>query len=158
SFHISSSRAARRFHTWHPCNSARGFPGPAAEEMVGVRGFEPPAPCSQSRCATRLRHTPLSVRLYHSYCPPRTAGPHPRDVRRLPHLSYCSPRTAGPALRRPAARLAGEQPPCSRQRQTAVTHLRLFLVRELGEGAAERREEEHRVVAEAARASRGFRD
>jgi hypothetical protein len=27
--------------------------------MVGVRGFEPPAPCSQSRCATRLRHTPM---------------------------------------------------------------------------------------------------
>src|SRR5438093_8522293 len=26
--------------------------------MVGVRGFEPPAPCSQSRCATGLRHTP----------------------------------------------------------------------------------------------------
>src|SRR5438105_873433 len=27
-------------------------------KMVGVRGFEPPAPCSQSRCATGLRHTP----------------------------------------------------------------------------------------------------
>src|SRR4029079_17529660 len=27
--------------------------------MVGVRGFEPPAPCSQSRCATGLRHTPM---------------------------------------------------------------------------------------------------
>jgi hypothetical protein len=26
--------------------------------MVGARGFEPPTPCSQSRCATRLRHTP----------------------------------------------------------------------------------------------------
>ncbi len=26
--------------------------------MVGARGFEPPAPCSQSRCATRLRHAP----------------------------------------------------------------------------------------------------
>ena len=26
--------------------------------MVGVEGFEPPTPCSQSRCATRLRHTP----------------------------------------------------------------------------------------------------
>src|SRR5262249_14898848 len=29
-------------------------------EMVGVRGFEPPTPCSQSRCATGLRHTPNS--------------------------------------------------------------------------------------------------
>src|SRR5262245_40627674 len=27
-------------------------------EVVGVRGFEPPTPCSQSRCATGLRHTP----------------------------------------------------------------------------------------------------
>ncbi len=26
--------------------------------MVGVPGFEPGAPCSQSRCATRLRYTP----------------------------------------------------------------------------------------------------
>src|ERR687889_1612923 len=25
---------------------------------VGARGFEPPTPCSQSRCATRLRHAP----------------------------------------------------------------------------------------------------
>src|SRR5207245_2407733 len=27
------------------------------------RGFEPPAPCSQSRCATRLRHTPSAGRV-----------------------------------------------------------------------------------------------
>jgi len=26
--------------------------------LVGARGFEPPTPCSQSRCATRLRHAP----------------------------------------------------------------------------------------------------
>ena len=26
--------------------------------MVGVQGFEPWTPCSQSRCATRLRYTP----------------------------------------------------------------------------------------------------
>ncbi len=26
--------------------------------MVGVKGFEPPAPCSQSTCATGLRYTP----------------------------------------------------------------------------------------------------
>ena len=25
---------------------------------VGVAGFEPTTPCSQSRCATKLRHTP----------------------------------------------------------------------------------------------------
>ena len=28
------------------------------EKVVGVQGFEPWTPCSQSRCATRLRHTP----------------------------------------------------------------------------------------------------
>ena len=31
---------------------------PEQPEMVGVEGFEPPTPCSQSRCATRLRYTP----------------------------------------------------------------------------------------------------
>ncbi len=30
--------------------------------MVGVKGFEPPAPCSQSTCATRLRYTPFVSR------------------------------------------------------------------------------------------------
>ena len=33
----------------------------AAEELVGVERFELPTSCSQSRCATRLRHTPLTV-------------------------------------------------------------------------------------------------
>ena len=27
-------------------------------EVVGARGFEPPTPCAQGRCATRLRYTP----------------------------------------------------------------------------------------------------
>src|SRR6185295_16231126 len=30
-------------------------------EMVGVGRFELPTPCSRSRCATRLRYTPLAV-------------------------------------------------------------------------------------------------
>ena len=30
----------------------------AAASLVGARGFEPPTPCPQSRCATRLRHAP----------------------------------------------------------------------------------------------------
>ena len=33
-------------------------------EMVGVPGFEPGAPCSQSRCATRLRYTPTRRNLF----------------------------------------------------------------------------------------------
>ena len=31
------------------------------EKMVGVKGFEPPTPCSQSTCATKLRYTPLGT-------------------------------------------------------------------------------------------------
>ena len=31
-------------------------------EMVGETGFEPATPCSQSRCATRLRHAPTLVK------------------------------------------------------------------------------------------------
>ena len=42
--------------------------------MVGVRGFEPPTPCSQSRCATELRHTPVCPREY-------TARPEARSRR-----------------------------------------------------------------------------
>ena len=29
--------------------------------MVGAEGFEPPALCSQSRCATRLRYAPTFI-------------------------------------------------------------------------------------------------
>ena len=32
--------------------------------MVGVQGFEPWTPCSQSRCATRLRYTPTETLFY----------------------------------------------------------------------------------------------
>ena len=32
--------------------------------LVGVRGLEPPTPCTPCKCATRLRHTPLSHRVY----------------------------------------------------------------------------------------------
>jgi hypothetical protein len=35
--------------------------------VVGTRGFEPPTPCSQSRCATRLRHVPTAT--YHRLRP-----------------------------------------------------------------------------------------
>ena len=33
------------------------------KSLVGLRGFEPPTPCSRSRCATRLRYTPTRGRL-----------------------------------------------------------------------------------------------
>ena len=31
---------------------------PFDQVLVGAEGFEPPTPCSQSRCATRLRYAP----------------------------------------------------------------------------------------------------
>jgi hypothetical protein len=37
-------------------------PPHAARGTVGVAGFEPTTPCSQSRCATKLRHTPVRAR------------------------------------------------------------------------------------------------
>ncbi len=35
-------------------------PRRSGRQMVGAEGFEPPTPCSQSRCATRLRHAPIT--------------------------------------------------------------------------------------------------
>ncbi len=29
--------------------------------LVGVRGFEPPTPSSRTKCATKLRYTPMSA-------------------------------------------------------------------------------------------------
>ena len=42
-------------------------PGSAALgcRSIGARGFEPPTPCTQGRCATRLRHAPRSGRRRH---------------------------------------------------------------------------------------------
>src|SRR5881398_3417483 len=34
---------------------------PVVETVVGVQGFEPWTPCSQSRCATGLRYTPIEA-------------------------------------------------------------------------------------------------
>ena len=32
-------------------------------ELVGVRGFEPPAPASRTQCSTRLSYTPMKLKL-----------------------------------------------------------------------------------------------
>ncbi len=40
-----------------PATLARKCPF-AGCSMIGTAGFEPATPCSQSRCATRLRHAP----------------------------------------------------------------------------------------------------
>ncbi len=34
------------------------------EKMVGVRGFEPPAPASRRQCSTKLSYTPTVFKLY----------------------------------------------------------------------------------------------
>ena len=52
-----------------PKTSERISAGRRVLRVIGkigrVRGFEPPTPCSQSRCATGLRHTPkIPVRVY----------------------------------------------------------------------------------------------
>ena len=38
--------------------AVKGALGPGKAGLVGAEGFEPPTLCSQSRCATRLRHAP----------------------------------------------------------------------------------------------------
>ena len=55
--------------------STKAHNGPLFGMVVGVQGFEPWTPCSQSRCATRLRYTPTTSIL--TACPtqfPRFPG------------------------------------------------------------------------------------
>src|SRR5256885_9962107 len=71
-------------------------------EMVGVRGFEPPAPCSQSRCATGLRHTPTDPRAD----APDSGVYHPVRKRR-------AARTARPRWSRSEEHTSELQSPCN---------------------------------------------
>ena len=48
-----------------PLDHGAIFPIRRRVVAVGVKGFEPPAPCSQSTCATRLRYTPSFPCLLH---------------------------------------------------------------------------------------------
>ena len=51
-----------------------------SKEMVGETGFEPATPCSQSRCATRLRYSPwdgilgLPLRFVNEFGQPQSGG------------------------------------------------------------------------------------
>jgi hypothetical protein len=59
---ISPFRAFRTMPAqWHIC---RCF-------LVGTAGFEPATPCSQSRCATKLRHVPLLLQASRGGTAPR---------------------------------------------------------------------------------------
>src|SRR5438876_11443290 len=44
------------------CRDARGQFPKALILLVGVAGFEPATPSSRTRCATRLRYTPIFAR------------------------------------------------------------------------------------------------
>jgi hypothetical protein len=56
----SKSRITRRCMLFWMLN---GFLRLANKEMVGARGFEPPASWSRTRRATRLRYAPREVKL-----------------------------------------------------------------------------------------------
>ena len=36
--------------------------------MVGETGFEPATPCTQNKCATKLRHSPTIVAAFEAFC------------------------------------------------------------------------------------------
>ena len=54
------------------CSHEDGRPEESIEKilLVGARGFEPPTPCAQGRCATRLRYAPTGENVDYPTCPP----------------------------------------------------------------------------------------
>jgi hypothetical protein len=68
----------------NPAPSGDRVRSSAARPLVGVEGFEPPTPCSQSRCATRLRYTPDSDAFPQSKGRNYTLGPQRASIRRAP--------------------------------------------------------------------------
>jgi hypothetical protein len=58
----------------------------STRKMVGVEGFEPTTPCSQSRCATRLRYTPPES----AYTGRPGAPENPRILRPVPQRVNCA--------------------------------------------------------------------
>ncbi len=60
--------------------------------LVGVRGFEPPAPASRTQCSTRLSYTPAKARRIAVWARHRKAG----------QCRECRGRDAGRSARRPS--------------------------------------------------------
>ncbi len=50
-----------RAYCVHENDPGAGQPSAAGGMLVGARGFEPPTPWSQTRCATGLRHAPTNL-------------------------------------------------------------------------------------------------
>src|SRR5215470_9398202 len=83
---------------------------PSPVNPIGTGGFEPPTPCSQSRCATRLRHVPRPGGVYQrrsaALAPPKVAwgqwpfpsAPRSRPSSPAPGPSF-RPATAGSTSR-----------------------------------------------------------
>src|SRR6476469_124517 len=75
-FRFGAQRALS-FRFWRRAARRRGPRnlGVYWEKLVGAGGFEPPTPCSQSRCATRLRYTPTRWPTDRSKAPFRASRP-----------------------------------------------------------------------------------
>ena len=76
--------------------------------MVGVRGFEPPALWSQTRCATKLRYTPLYMKRMGGFGPP-TFWLYARRAASLRHILLFSLKLAGAEGLEPSARGFGDR-------------------------------------------------
>ena len=64
-----------------------------ADIMVGERGFEPPTPWSQTRCATRLRYSPTPLALHGS-------SRHRNRLQATARERLCVSRRSAPGVRR----------------------------------------------------------
>ena len=61
--HLASPFRSPVVAMWSPLTAVIvGFRSQAIDSMVGVRGFEPPAPASRKQCSTRLSYTPPTAR------------------------------------------------------------------------------------------------
>src|SRR5512137_2461080 len=82
--------------------------------VVGAEGFEPPTLCSQSRCATRLRHAPPCTDLRS----PPGPGLSPERVRTGARMIRSAPQCVN--LREARSRL----PAAGHDRMRGIAHLR----------------------------------
>jgi hypothetical protein len=71
--------------------------------MVGTGGFEPPTPCTPSKCATRLRHVPTAKGLTEFYQTAKKMGD-PSIVNGQRALPFCTAYPASYLPCRPEAR------------------------------------------------------
>ena len=79
------------------CNSAGGSARKNGRQrgMVGARGFEPPTPCSRSKCATRLRYAPTGAASIERRSQRGAAG---RGERACPRWPQCGAKVRAGAL------------------------------------------------------------